>query len=93
MEAWISCEFEALFNETKALQLRITKVRKTQNPDEMKSFDIHMSCGKFSNALRCLNESQKGNVLSLQESGEQNRNANPSGETTKADDIKRQLRH
>ena len=33
MEAWLSCEFEALFNEAKALQLRIPKVRKTQNPN------------------------------------------------------------
>ena len=67
MEAWLSCEFEALFNEAKALQLRIPKVRKTQNRDEMKSFDTQMSSGKISNALRCLDESQKGNVLSLQD--------------------------
>ena len=88
-----SCEFEALFNEAKALQLRIPKVRKTQNPGEMKSFDIQMSSGKISNALRCLDESQKGNVLSLQERVGKNRNANPSGEIPKTDDIKRQLRH
>ena len=62
MEAWLSCEFEALFNEAKTLQLRIPKVRKTQ-----KSFDIQMSSGKISNTLRCLDESQKGNVLSPQE--------------------------
>ena len=66
LEAWLSCEFEALFNEANALQLRIPKVRKTQNPDAIKSFDIQMSSGKISNALRCLDESQKGNVLSLQ---------------------------
>ena len=63
MEAWLSCEF----NEAKALQLRIPKVWKTQKPDAMKSFDIQMSSGKISNALRCLDGSQKGNVLSLQE--------------------------
>ena len=33
----------------------------------MKSFDMQMSSGKISNALQCLDESQKGNVLSLQE--------------------------
>ena len=66
-EAWLSCEFEAFLNEAKAVQQRIPKVRKTQNPDEMKSFDIQMSSGKISNALRFLDESQKGNVLSLQE--------------------------
>ena len=60
MKAWLSCKFEAL-------QLRIPKVRKTQNFDAMKSFDIQMSTGKISNALRCLDESQKSNVLSLQE--------------------------
>ena len=35
MEAWLSCEFEALFNEAKALQLRIPKVQTTQNLDAL----------------------------------------------------------
>ena len=63
IEAWLSCEFETLFNEAKGLQLRIPKVLKTQNPDAMKNIGIQMSSGKISNALRCLDGSHKVNVL------------------------------
>ena len=65
MDQWLNGHFESLFNEAKALQLRQKKTMTKHIHDTFKEFDQHMTSGKISNALRCLDETQKGQVLAL----------------------------
>ena len=67
LHAWLRCDFEALFTEAKALQQRAPTRSKRDEANDFKQFDFQMTAGKISNALRSLDESQKGTVLSLQE--------------------------
>ena len=67
LHAWLRCDFEALFNEAKALQQRAPTRTKRDEAHDFKQFDFQMTAGKISNALRSLDDSQKGTVLSLQE--------------------------
>ena len=67
LHAWLRCDFEALFTEAKALQQRAPTRTKKDEVNDFKQFDFQMTAGKISNALRSLDDSQKGTVLSLQE--------------------------
>ena len=60
-------EIEELFHEAEAIQKRSTKPKSSRRKDELREFDAHMSAGKISNALRCINDCEKGGVLSLTE--------------------------
>ena len=64
LEMWLNGQFDDLFHEAKALQLRLKRYQ-TKQRDVFKEFDHHVTTGKISNALRCLEEDQKGLVLSL----------------------------
>ena len=63
----MNCRFEDLFTEAKAIHQRSRKTTNRTAVDEMKQFDFQMPAGKISNALRCLDDNQKGSVLSLKE--------------------------
>ena len=65
MDQGLNGQIENLFNEAKALQLRQKKTTTKHKHDTFKDFDQQMTTGKFSNALRCLDETQKGQVLAL----------------------------
>ena len=62
--SWLQGDIKSLFSEAKALQTRLPKGR-AKTRDEFRKFDSHMSSGKTSKALRCLDDQQKGNVLSV----------------------------
>ena len=64
---WLNGEIEPLFNEAEALQKRLRKSTSKRKKDEFKEFDAHMTAGKISNAMRSINDSEKGGVLSLDE--------------------------
>ena len=55
LEMWLNGQFDGLFHEAKALQLRL-KRSQTKQRDVFKEFDHHVTSGKISNALRCLEE-------------------------------------
>ena len=63
LEMWLNGQFDYLFHEAKALQLRL-KRSQTKQRDVFKEFDHHVTSGEISNARRCL-EDRKGHVLSL----------------------------
>ena len=67
LRMWLTGEIEELFHEAEALQKRSTKPKSSRKKDELREFDAHMSAGKISNALRCINDCEKGGVLSLTE--------------------------
>ena len=64
---WLRCNFEALFTEANVLQQRAPTKTERNEANYFKQFDFQMTAGKISNALRLLDDSQKGTVLSLQE--------------------------
>ena len=64
---WLNGEIEPLFHEAEALQKRMPKSKSKHQNDEFKNFDVNMTSGKISNALRCINDADKGGVLSLTE--------------------------
>ena len=56
------------FKEAEALQKRTTKSKSNDRTRDMfRDFDAHMFTGKISNALRSVNDCEKGGVLSLSE--------------------------
>ena len=63
LNSWLQGDIKSQFSEAKALQTRLPKGR-AKTRDAFREFDSHMSSGKISNALRCLDDQQKGNVLS-----------------------------
>ena len=68
LRMWLNGEIEELFKEAEALQKRTTKSKSNNRAKDMfRDFDTHMSAGKISNALRSVNECEKGGVLSLSE--------------------------
>ena len=67
LRMWLTGETEVLFLEAEVLQKRSTKPKSSRKKDELSEFDAHMSAGKISNALRCINDCEKGGVLSLTE--------------------------
>ena len=87
--AWLSCQFEALLNDAKALQLRIPKVRK--NPDLRRDENFWHPLDIWKN-LKCNAVtgwvSEKQNPIAARKSVKQNLNVYPSGETPKTDDIR-----
>ena len=60
-------EIEELFHKTEAIRKRSTKPKSSRRKDELRESDAHMSAGKISNALRCINDCEKGGILSLTE--------------------------
>ena len=64
---WLNGEIEPLFHEAEALQKRMPKSKSKHQKDEFKNFDVNMTSGKISNALRCINDGDKGGVLFLTE--------------------------
>ena len=64
IKVWLQGDIKSLFSEAKALQNRLPKGR-AKTRDEFREFDSHMSSGKMSKALRCLDDHRKGNVLSV----------------------------
>ena len=67
LSMWLNGEIEPLFHEAEALQKRMPKSKSKHQKDEFKNFDVNMTSGKISNALRCINDADKGGVLSLTE--------------------------
>ena len=65
LDQWLNGQFESLVNEAKALQLRQKKTMTKHKHDTFKEFDQQMTSGKISNALRYLDETEKGQVLAL----------------------------
>ena len=61
---WVNGQFDDLFHEAKALQLRF-KRSQTKQKDVYKEFDHHVTSGKCSNALRRLEEDRQFHVLLL----------------------------
>ena len=53
--AWHSCNFSALFCEAKAIQMRMNSRNEKQH-SELMMFNIFMSRGKISNAIRVLSD-------------------------------------
>ena len=68
LKMWLNGEIEQLFKEAEAVQKRTTKSKSNNRTRDMfRDFDAHMSAGKISNALRSVNDCEKGGVLSLSE--------------------------
>ena len=66
LRMWLSGEIEERFKEAGALQKRTTKSKSNKRArDMLRDFDAHMSAGKLSNALKSVNDCEKGGVLSL----------------------------
>ena len=66
LKQWNSGQIEELFEEAKAIQLRLVKNNKNIDEKEIKRFNKLMEKGKISSSIRCLTE-ETGGVLSLSE--------------------------
>ena len=62
MDQLLNSQFENLFNEAKALKILQKKTTTKHKHDTFKEFDQQMTSIKLSNALRGLDEKQKGQV-------------------------------
>ena len=68
LDMWLKGCFTDLHQEAKALlQQRQKKSTSQKERDIFKSFDHQVTSGKIANALRCLEDEQKGHILSLNE--------------------------
>ena len=66
LKQWNAGQIEELFEEAKAIQMRLVKNNKRKDEKEAKIFNKNMEKGKISSAIRCLTE-ETGGVLSLSE--------------------------
>ena len=64
---WKQGLLDELFTETKALQIRHPKQKKSEVNEEAKQFDKLMSTGKISAAIGCLSDKKTQKVLPLNE--------------------------
>ena len=60
---WLTGEIEEPFYEAEPLQNKLTKLKSSKRKVALGELDAHMSAAKISNALRCINDCEKGGVL------------------------------
>ena len=67
LDSLTQCQFLELYNEARAIQVRLPKQKTPKEESDLKSCNKFMCQGKISSALKCLSDHQKGGILSLKE--------------------------
>ena len=67
LDSLTQCKFLELYNEARAIHVRLPKQKTPKEESDLKSFNKLMCQGKISSALKCLSDHQKEGILSLKE--------------------------
>ena len=67
LDSLTQCKFMELYNEARAIQVRLPKQKMPKEESDLKSFNKFMCQGTISSPMKCLSDHQKGGILSLKE--------------------------